>query len=143
MIAQFAKGAVVAAVAILVGCAQGDPISSNAEPFAGVDENETLRLIGTEPFWGFEIAGTAATYTSPDNLDGTAISVSRFAGNNGLGFSGELDGQSLQIAVTPGDCSDGMSDRSYPFTATVSLGQSTLFGCGYTDEQPFVGDEAP
>lgn len=128
---------------LLAGCAQGDAISNNAEPYDGIGADETLYLLGTEPFWGFEITGERAEYTSPEDLDGTTISVSRFAGNNGLGYSGQLNDAVLQIAVTPGDCSDGMSDRSYPFTTTITWGQSTLYGCGYTDSEPFTGDEAP
>ncbi|QUL37898.1 COG3650 family protein [Erythrobacter sp. JK5] len=132
-----------AIVLVVAGCTRDDGVSQNSEPYAGIDASETLTLLGTEPFWDFEISGETATYTTPENLDGTTIAVSRFAGNNGLGFSGEIDGDALQIAVTPGDCSDGMSDRTYPFTATVSLGDRTLFGCGYTDSQSFGGEEAP
>ncbi len=140
---KLAKASLASLGVMLAGCAQGDAISNNAEPYDGISTEETLHLLGTEPFWGFEITGDSAEYTSPEDLDGTTISVTRFAGNNGLGFSGELNDAALQIAVTPGDCSDGMSDRSYPFTATITWGESTLYGCGYTDSEPFTGDEAP
>ncbi|WP_298469120.1 hypothetical protein [uncultured Erythrobacter sp.] len=142
MIARFAKCSGVAAAILLAGCAQGDSISNNPEPYDGIAEDETLHLLGTEPFWSFEISGEAAEFTSPEDLDGVGITVTRFAGNNGLGYSGELKDEPLQIAITPGDCSDGMSDRSYPFTATISWGEATLLGCGYTDSQPFTGEEA-
>jgi len=36
-----------------------------------------------------------------------------------------------------------MSDRTFPFVATIALGGETLRGCGYTDSQPFTGPEAP
>lgn len=140
---KFAKVSLAGLAALLVGCAQGDSISTDAEPYDGISADETLHLLGTEPFWGFEILDETAKYTSPEDLDGTNISVTRFAGNNGLGFSGELNDQVLQIAVTPGDCSDGMSDRSYPFTTTITWGETTLYGCGYTDSQSFTGEETP
>ena len=127
----------------LAGCVQGDGISSDADAYDGISQDETLHLLGTEPFWSFEIAGETAKFSSPEDIDGSEISVTRFAGNNGLGYSGELNEQALQIAVTPGDCSDGMSDRSYPFTATITWGDATLYGCGYTESQPFTGEEAP
>ena len=133
----------VAGTALLAGCAQGDAISNNTEIYDGISEAETLYLGGTEPFWGIKIDGESAKYSAPEDLDGTGFSVTRFAGNNGLGYSGELKGQPIQIAVTPGDCSDGMSDRTYPFTTTISWGDNTLLGCGHTDSQPFTGDEAP
>ena len=36
-----------------------------------------------------------------------------------------------------------MSDRRYPFVATIALGGETFEGCGYTTGQPFTGDAAP
>lgn len=130
-------------LAALAGCASNDQISNDTQPFDGIAESETVTLLGTEPFWDFTITGTNATFKSPEDLGGTVFAVSRFAGNNGLGYSGELNGEPVQIAITPGACSDGMSDRDYPYTATINWGDRTLTGCGYTDSQPFTGDEAP
>ncbi len=129
--------------AALSACTPSDGISNDTEPFAGIAADEKVSLLGTEPFWGIEIDGDNASYSSPEELDGIAFPVTRFAGNNGLGYSGELDGRPVQIAITPGECSDGMSDRSYPFTATVTWGEATLYGCGFTNSQSFTGDEAP
>ncbi|MEM6907413.1 MAG: hypothetical protein AAF494_01935 [Pseudomonadota bacterium] len=133
----------LACLAMIAGCAQSDQISRDPEPYDGISASEKITLAGTEPFWSIRIDGEEATFSSPDQPDGTPFAVSRFAGNNGLGFSGELEGQSVQIALTPGECSDGMSDRVYPLTATIALGESTLYGCGYTDKQPFTGDPSP
>ena len=128
---------------LLTGCSQDEGPSANIEPYDGIAEIEQITLLGNEPFWNIKIAGETATFSSPDDLDGTEFAVTRFAGNNGLGFSGELQGQAMQIAVTPGSCSDGMSDRDYPFAATIAWGDRSLKGCAYTDHQPFSGDEAP
>jgi uncharacterized membrane protein len=54
-----------------------------------------------------------------------------------------LNGEAFTATLTPGDCSDGMSDRTFPFVATIALGEETLRGCGYTTSQPFTGDAAP
>ncbi len=131
----------------LSACASQDSINEDGKVFDAVTPQETISLVGNEPFWSIEIGTESgeqfAQYSTPENLDGTAIAVSRFAGNNGLGFSGKLDGEAVQIAVTPGDCSDGMSDRNYPYTATVSFGDKTLFGCGYTDSEPYEEGQQP
>lgn len=143
---------------LLASCSQspGD-ISRDAKPFDGIAPSSTITALGTEPFWGLDIApegagggavgdgGEAYTarFTSPDDLDGTPFAVTRFAGNNGISFSGELSGEPAQIALTPGECSDGMSDRLYPYTATVAWGEVTLFGCAHTSDEPFTGDETP
>jgi uncharacterized membrane protein len=133
----------ILAPVMLTACAQGDQISRDTEPFDGIGEGELITLLGNEPFWNIAVDEEQATYSSPDNLAGTQFTVSRFDGNNGLGLSGTLDGTAIQIAVTPGACSDGMSDREYPFTATVNWGDRQLTGCGYTDSQPFTGDPSP
>ena len=132
----------------LASCSQ-DPgqISRDTQPFDGIAETASIAALGTEPFWGIDIEpaseGYSARYTSPEDLDGTTFEVARFAGNNGVSFSGELSGEAVQIALTPGECSDAMSDRAYPYTATVAIGARTLLGCGYTSDEPFTGDEAP
>ena len=92
-----------------------------------------IRFAGTEPFWGGQVAGTSLTYTAPDNLDGSVITVERFAGRGGLSFSGRLDGRTFDLAITPGDCTDGMSDRTYPLVATLQLGSEQRNGCAWRD----------
>lgn len=128
---------------VLVACAQQDENIANAQVYDGISEGETISLSGTEPFWSITIAQGVATYSTPENAQGTDFAVARFAGNNGLGFSGELNGENVLIAVTPGKCNDAMSDREYPFTATIALGDRSLSGCAYTDRQPFKGDARP
>ena len=119
----------------LPGNAQDD------QPFAGIGEGEVINLTGTEPFWGGEIRGGQLNYTTPENIDGVQIDVIRFAGRGGLSFSGELAGETLDIAITPGACSDGMSDRSYPFAVTLQIGDDQRMGCGWSDRQGYSGGE--
>ena len=132
----------------LAACSQPTgEISRDAEPFDGIAETASISLLGNEPFWGLEIEpteeGYAATYSSPEDMDNASFPVSRFAGNNGIGFSGEFEDMAVQVALTPGECSDTMSDRTYPYVATVAMGDRTLFGCAYTSDEPFTGDETP
>ncbi|NTZ42616.1 hypothetical protein G7A66_05855 [Altererythrobacter sp. SALINAS58] len=115
----------------------------STQPYGAIGEAETVYLTGTEPFWGGEVGGETLTYETPENPDGRDIRVERFAGRGGISWSGSLDGASLDLAVTPISCSDGMSDRTYPFTATLQLGDETRSGCAWTDERPFTGPTAP
>ncbi len=142
--------AVATALALAMqGCTPGgsgdDGIikAGEAEVFDAIAADETVQFSGTEPFWGGEVTGSELRYSTPDNIDGVRIIVERFAGNNGLSFSGELNGQPFDLAVTPGECSDGMSDRSYPFVATLQIGEETRSGCAWTDDMPFTGPENP
>lgn len=127
------------------GCnpATQDGINSEGKTFDAVAPNEVVTLSGTEPFWSLRIEADAAVWSTPENQPGSRFAVSRFAGNNGMGFSGTLEGRALTATLTPGECSDGMSDRRFPFVATIVLGEETFAGCGYTTSQPFTGDPAP
>lgn len=116
---------------------------ADSRPFAGIAKDEVVNLVGTEPFWGGKVAHNRLTYSTPENVEGVEIEVTRFSGRGGLSFSGELDGKRLDLLVTPAPCSDGMSDRSYPFVATLKLGDETRTGCAWSQQHPFSGDQAP
>lgn len=102
-------------------------------------------MTGTEPFWGATIADGNLTWATPENSDGTTISVQRFAGRGGLSFSGDLEEAAMDVAITPGDCSDGMSDRVYPFHATVQIGARQYAGCAWREKEddPDAGNPPP
>ena len=142
----------LAALPLLGACTASDPAapgdgaglpgdSQDSVPFHAIAQDEVIRFAGTEPFWGGEIAGSSLRWSTPDNIDGESIAVTRFAGRGGLSFTGTLQGGQLDMAITPAPCSDGMSDRTYPFAVTVQLGEQQLSGCGWTDRQGYTGGE--
>lgn len=125
------------------GNASGTVPGTSPEGFTAIAPDEIISFTGTEPFWGGTIRGGSLTYSTPENIDGTVIEVERFAGQGGLSFSGTLAGKGFDLLVTQGDCSDGMSDRTYPYVATLKLGEELREGCAYTDKQKFSGPEQP
>ena len=125
--------------------AQGD-VPYRASALMNGPAGEAILLSGTEPFWNARIEEGTMRYTTMEDQEGREFPVERFAGNNGLSFSGTIPGEggkSIDVAVTPGECSDRMSDRTYPFVATVVIGSETRSGCAYTDRQPFSGPDRP
>lgn len=141
----------LAAALLLAGCHQGRGASDlpgdpdDNEPFSRIAESDAVRVTGTEPFWGGEIAAGTFTYTTPEQPDGVAIPVERFAGRAGVSFTGELEGRAVALMITEGECSDGMSDRRYPYTATLKLGDEQREGCASTAREPASdpGGQAP
>ena len=111
--------------------------------YSGIGAHEKVQFTGTEPFWGGEVSEGVLTYTTPENEAGEMVAVDRFDGRNGISFSGELDDMPFVLAVTPGKCSDGMSDRAYPFTVTLQVRGEQRNGCAWTDKQPFSGAKNP
>lgn len=139
------------AILSLAACARpSDEVTPDTAPegFRGIGEGEVITFTGTEPFWGGTVRGDALTWRTPENTAdgndaGQSIAVDRFYGQGGIAFSGMLAGDTFDMMVTPGTCSDGMSDRSYPYTVTVRIAERQLEGCAYTDRQGFDGPEAP
>lgn len=127
------------AATLLAACNQGENANvpgdtADGSAYSGIPDNAVIALNGTEPFWGGTVARGSFNYTTPENIEGTPIAVTRFAGRGGLSFSGELDGQQVDLAITPGDCSDGMSDRTYPYNATLQIGSEQRYGCASLEE---------
>lgn len=143
---SFPRHILLAAASLsLAACQQsgdsGDTRST--EVYSGIAEDETVRFGGNEPFWGGEVRGETLVYSTPDDIEGTTIPVERFAGNNGISFSGTLNETSFDLMITPGTCSDTMSDRTYALVATLKLGDETRMGCAWSDSKPFTGPGEP
>ncbi|BEU99239.1 hypothetical protein [Novosphingobium olei] len=99
---------------------------ASAEP---LDLPRKLRAIGTEPFWSADVVGTTLTYGTPDFPSGMSITVARRDGPGFAEWSGALDGKPLTLRIEKGPCSDGMSDRIYPYRATRTIGPEIERGC--------------
>lgn len=107
----------------------------------GVDLGQPLRAIGTEPFWAVDITPQALTYTAVDHPGLTATNPGpTLQGTTAVYAAAGADGATLVVTLIATECSDGMSDRVYPLTARVELGQQTLNGCAapvaFLESQP-------
>ena len=121
----------------MAGCYDRNDAKPKAAPqpqaaavLGGVDLGKPVRALGTEPFWGVEITPDALIYTRVDQptqrapnrgatVQGT---VATFASSTNLN-------QALNVVLIATECSDGVSDRTYPLTARVEIGADTLTGC--------------
>ena len=93
--------------------------------------NPALRAVGTEPFWAARIEGRCVTYSHPEDQDGTRV-WTRFTPDpkGGGTWSGALGGRLFELIVRPAPgCSDGMSDRRYPYAAEVAVHGERRRGC--------------
>lgn len=124
---------VLAAGLAVAACSQPEavaPAPVETRALAGVNLDETVRVLGTEPFWSVEITPDALVYSGVDRPE-------RRADNPGPSMQGTVatwttatsDGAPLVITLSATDCSDGMSDRTYPLAARVEIGGETLTGC--------------
>ena len=118
------------------------PAWSSQKPTAGsvaspclIQDGEPLRItqvkaIGTEPFWAARVEGRCVTYSTPENQGGTRIWTRFNPGPDGGVWVGSLDGQPFKLItrLRP-NCSDGMSDRSYPLEAILTVRGEERRGC--------------
>lgn len=91
------------------------------------------RLTGTEPFWSLTLGRPYSTYRS---MEGDSLSFSYQEPRQAAGRPGDwaqvfpLDDKGwVLLRKEKGSCSDGMSDRAYPYTATVWINEQLLDGC--------------
>ena len=136
-------GFLLIASAAVGGCGHDRNLDARTEAFDEIGTGDAISLIGTEPFWRGEVVADKFTYIPMENPDGTVISVERFAGNNGVAYSGADGGRSVDLIVTKAECSDGMSDRRYTFTATLAIGEDQRQGCAWTRKHGFSGLRQP
>jgi len=93
---------------------------------------QTLKALGTEPFWAAEVEGRCVTYKTPEDQQGTRVWTHFHEGPQGQVWKGALNGQEFQLTVKPAaaaGCSDGMSDKTYPMDAVLRVEGETRTGC--------------
>ncbi len=94
------------------------------------DFSQPMKAVGTEPFWSLAIDGTSFRLTGVDRTElvatapGAAIQPGR-----AVWVARAEDGRQMTVTLYVSECSDGMSDRTYPMTAEVVLLNETLRGC--------------
>jgi len=107
--------------ASLAACSGASPLESD------------FNLVGTEPFWAIQISnGTKMSKVSrPGSADMDAAYPVASKGEGGATIltiqSPEGD---LVVTMHKKQCLDGMSDREYPWQASVAFKGQTLKGCG-------------
>lgn len=98
----------------------------------GANYSGDIDAIGTEPFWAVKIRSGSVALTRPDSPEvSNANPGVRIDGEQGVWDSSGVDEEKgrLVVRLTPGVCTDGMSDRVYRFYAEVWIDGETLKGC--------------
>ena len=128
------------AVLILAACSRDETPDQPAPEPAGpetvlgeVNLEEPLRALGTEPFWAVTIDGNGLVYSGVDRPEERAPNAGPQMAGTTATWSGQTDqGRGIRVTLIETQCSDGMSDRTYPLTAVVKVGEETLTGCAAT-----------
>lgn len=88
---------------------------------------------GTEPFWAFEQTATGAKYSAPGESGVDEFSYTSVQTNSGSQIivvaTPIASGSVINLTLTPGTCSDGMSDGVYAYNVLWTFWAQTLVGC--------------
>ena len=134
---------------LVAACSQGTtekaaaPADAPALPMlGGVDLNQPVRALGTEPFWSVAITRDAMVYTDMDRDEQRAANPQPVIQGTTVVYTGATaEGSTMVVTLISTECSDGMSDRTYPLTARVELGEVSLSGCAAS--QAFIDARPP
>ncbi|MGE3690121.1 MAG: COG3650 family protein [Novosphingobium sp.] len=125
--------------------AAASPASAKAPSLPGA--GEAVHMTGTEPFWSADIHGRRMVLAWPENEKGVAVRVARRQIGNRLVFAGTLirhphfmSAGRFTITLVRASCSDGMSDRTFPYDVTIASGGTRTTGCAYTARRPYRED---
>ena len=95
---------------------------------------------GNEPFWRIDIKGTEIVLTRPDASPTTAANAGLAVQAGKAIWTAQAGATPVVVEVSPGECSDGMSDLKYAWSAEVKWGSETLKGCAFpTAAEPREG----
>jgi uncharacterized membrane protein len=140
-------GAAPIVSALMLAACQAEPAANNdaanvavaPEPAANIatptraplpaEPAARYRFTGTEPFWGGTIDGATILYQTPDDQAGQPITATVTTEGATTRYSGTLDAQPFVLKLTPGTCSDGMSDTVYPLHAVLAVRGEPRQGC--------------
>jgi uncharacterized membrane protein len=87
------------------------------------------RVVGTEPFWGIRVDGDALHFTTMEDQVGKHLTGQHTLQADGIRYVGTDAGTAFELDIRRGECSDGMSDTQYAFTAAFRYGNTDYKGC--------------
>jgi len=97
-------------------------------------KSEEFIARGTEPFWSVIVSKTGIVYSSPDVKKQTFSYVAPLKAEARPAdllriYRLQGKGNNILIIKKVDACSDGMSDKEYPYSAIFLLGNKVLEGC--------------
>ena len=91
---------------------------------------EPLRALGTEPFWALDVDTTGLRFITPDDTSGVRFPpIAATVIADTVVWSGQTEHAAIELRVWTEKCSDGMSDREYPYASRVTIAGTTYRGC--------------
>ena len=104
-------------------------VASCAERPTNLAASARLWAAGNEPAWSFVVDGKAATFKTPDGVRSFQANAIRQDGDIVLYESGNASVR-IRVELSPGLCSDTMSEAAFGRRAVVAIDRTFYTGCG-------------
>ncbi|MDE2436064.1 MAG: hypothetical protein KGM49_07390 [Sphingomonadales bacterium] len=100
------------------------------KPATAAKPEKHMQAVGTEPFWSVDVMPKGRLrYSTPGMVNGVVVSSVEKHQGKVTRYVARLNRRPFVLELTPIECSDGMSDATYPFTATLVHSGRTDRGC--------------
>lgn len=108
-------------------------LTSYVEQVSNEIKTPSFHVVGTEPFWNMSIKQDSCLFTfMTENIDSVYFTLDSFSVSNAIAVFYLKDNHDLLAKLNllkTGKCSDGMSDKIYPYEASFYYKRMTLNGC--------------
>lgn len=108
---------------------------NSAEAPAGT-RSEEFRVVGTEPFWGMSVSKRGMVYSTPESQPRSFPYTAPMSAQGRPAdlvrvyrLQGKPSTSHVLVIKKVAACSDGMSDKQYPYAATLILDNAVREGC--------------
>lgn len=121
----------VTLIVLYSACREGAPRAADSTGAPAVSTtNEPLRALGTEPFWALDIDSSGLRFITPDDTSGMRFPpIAPIAAGDTMVWTGATERAAFDVRIWREQCSDGMSDRVYPYAARVRIDATDYRGC--------------
>lgn len=118
-----------ASVMLALGACATLPAGNSVSLPLGADKS--YFAMGTEPGWTAEITPTEINYAGNYGSTQIRVPISKAVQRpGGVQYSGTANGQSIEVDILYAQCNDGMSDRRYQHSVSLTANGTTYKGCG-------------
>ena len=109
------------------GNQESEAVAGTSDLPAAVDAGPVLyKAVGTEPGWSLTVYAARMDYAG----DYGGVNIAEPTPPDFRAAQGRYRSGKLQVTISPGPCSDGMSDLTYRQTVRVTADGRTVSGCG-------------
>ncbi|WP_239805028.1 hypothetical protein [Croceicoccus hydrothermalis] len=137
--------AILAAIAasLLFACSAPEeaataPAAAAADPAqTPSDESATIftrnfRAIGTDPYWAAHVTDGRLRYMTPEDQEGVTVDAKQISPadqRDSIELSGMIGDVPFTLSGRIEPCTDGLSDREYPYSVTFERDGESMTGC--------------